>query len=797
MKALTLHTQSFSTIVKASVCIALSATLLTHAANLTTGKRIYPSYRGQPLSHNNVDNISLIGDPGFTYGIYIGDSPEHLEAGDITLLNTGNIQTTGVASLLIYANSGRGNISIGNDSSPISGTLLGGNAHGVHAFTSGGGSITIRSAASITVAGRATHGILAEVSKPAATSITGPINIVSSSNIAAGYIGISAKNYGIGSSTINSSGNINISGSTIDYTYGLVACIFSQDSSNNIELTASNTIEVQAGTSGGTCLHTNNYGSGKATINSTATLTARGLDSNGIECVTSNYLVPPEVEINNSGDITADRFGIVTIASSNIQGLVNISNSGDITVTQSDGAGIRIHSAATSGTVTNSGKISSPADAIQVDGDNIVVILDGGESDGLITGDVALNGTGNTLKIPGNNSQIVVGNVNLSAADSAYDVTYTDANFGLLTVNSANITDATLIINETGQPPVIGNTYTILQSAAGNTITGTFKDLPENSTIDIAGARFLINYHNGAKVTLSPLSLTVVPATFAAPTLSGGTITVNALGMNGNYYTLYSSTGLFSPAPQWAPVAGVAGRVGEDGTFTMSFAKTADATSRFYRILTSATALNGNTINTDTKYSTNVIGWYDVTLPARQRRLVANQLASPTAPTLANRFASLPTGTTAEKQEGDGWVSARFMAGAWNADFSVPRGDAVLIYNPQSTATNITFVGEAAPIAKTTRSISPGLRTFAGLAPLGQTTGDMGIRPSAGDLVEIYDDTGDFLATRYMGGAWNAGSAFLDIGKGGFITGRIVKNWYQEITVSVDSIQVEHDFGQE
>lgn len=186
----------------------------------------------------------------------------------------------------------------------------------------------------------------------------------------------------------------------------------------------------------------------------------------------------------------------------------------------------------------------------------------------------------------------------------------------------------------------------------------------------------------------------VQPATFAEPALSGSTVTVDALGLAGNYYALYSSTNLIGNAASWT-YAGATGQIAVNGTTTLSFTK-GSGNEVFYRIVTSATPLDGVTINADAKYSTNVCAFYTISVPAGATRMVSMQVqkANYRVNTL---FSAAPNGTSVSLYSRSGVagaVSNKVSGVAWtNTTLAVSFGTIATVKAPAANPVNVTIAG--------------------------------------------------------------------------------------------------------
>ncbi|RRJ99155.1 hypothetical protein Ga0100230_013050 [Opitutaceae bacterium TAV3] len=291
-------------------------------------------------------------------------------------------------------------------------------------------------------------------------------------------------------------------------------------------------------------------------------------------------------------------------------------------------------------------------------------------------------------------------------------------------------------------------------------------------------------------------------ATLGEPSISGNTVTMDVLGTVGNYYALYASQDLLGNAASWSFVSGTAGQVASDGTATLTFTKSA-ATAEFYRLVTSATALDGTTINADAKYSSNVAGRYAVTIPANGLKLISQQLIS-SKTTVQQLFAALPNRSMVTVQNietGEFYpASVRASIGAgWSngGDRAVQSGYAVVARNGStSAAVTLDFAG-IVPVAAKTYTIVAGRELLMGvqypvavIAP--ETVGYVRARLDSFNKQSGADDVYITYVVNTFSN-WPAGGApAFGIGEGFYFTGNTSKTWVQPaLTLSEDSIEIE------
>ncbi|WP_081722159.1 FG-GAP repeat protein [Geminisphaera colitermitum] len=314
-----------------------------------------------------------------------------------------------------------------------------------------------------------------------------------------------------------------------------------------------------------------------------------------------------------------------------------------------------------------------------------------------------------------------------------------------------------------------------------------------------------IDAENGY-IVIRPKAAAVVAtaATLGEPGISGNTVTMDVLGTVGNYYALYASQDLLSNAASWSFVSGTAGQIATDGTATVTFTKSA-ATAEFYRLVTSATALDGTTINADAKYSSNVAGRYDVVIPAGGKKLVGHQLIS-SKTTVSELFAALPNRSSVNVQnieEGASYgqfytVSSKSALGAWtNGNRVVQPGYAVAATNGNTTASVVISFGGIVPNTAQTYTIKQGQKLLMGVHyPVGVTTPEeVGYTRAARDVFNKQVGAADTYTVYPVNamGSWASGSKpAFSIGEGFYFTGDTNKTWVQPaLNISEDSIEIQ------
>jgi len=191
-------------------------------------------------------------------------------------------------------------------------------------------------------------------------------------------------------------------------------------------------------------------------------------------------------------------------------------------------------------------------------------------------------------------------------------------------------------------------------------------------------------------------------------------------------------------------------------------------------------------------YSVNVVGYYNVTVPASGNFIIANQLNT-TNNTLQGLIPIANDGDGFFKYAG-GYSGATYdgLGGAWTANFPIPVGQGGMFHNSSSTTPEVlTFVGEVL------QNTSPGLQNDipvgnsirASMVPQqGKATADLGVPAEDGDGIFVYN--GGYSGSVYdgLGGDWTVpGGPELLVGQGFFFkkaaTSTASTSWLRSFTV--------------
>lgn len=183
-------------------------------------------------------------------------------------------------------------------------------------------------------------------------------------------------------------------------------------------------------------------------------------------------------------------------------------------------------------------------------------------------------------------------------------------------------------------------------------------------------------------------------------------------------------------------------------------------------------------------YSLNVVGYYNVTVPAGKYAMVANQLVG-TNYTVASVLAGVPAGTTVMK-----WTGTIFSPNTLDPDFgwddpemTLGPGEAAFVKNNGANPFTITFVGEvnqATNALTFTDSVYKMASVFTPQA--GKITTDFGFPAASGDTVMQW--TGSIYSPYVYDPdfGWDP-EPTLAVGEGFFVKAKGTKTWTRSFTV--------------
>jgi hypothetical protein len=187
-------------------------------------------------------------------------------------------------------------------------------------------------------------------------------------------------------------------------------------------------------------------------------------------------------------------------------------------------------------------------------------------------------------------------------------------------------------------------------------------------------------------------------------------------------------------------------------------------------------------------YSLNVVGYYNVTVPAGKLKIIANQLNT----TNMNLSAIIPATAVPEGSQVFKWTGGGFgtialqEGGEWDKDLAMPLGDAFFFMNNAPTDVTLTFVGEVAQAQGSTwltNNMPATLNLESSMVPQAGELSAMGIPAEEGDQIYFwnYQTASYSRIALFEGGEWDK-SVAVDVGEGFFRRGS-EKAWARNFTV--------------
>jgi hypothetical protein len=186
-------------------------------------------------------------------------------------------------------------------------------------------------------------------------------------------------------------------------------------------------------------------------------------------------------------------------------------------------------------------------------------------------------------------------------------------------------------------------------------------------------------------------------------------------------------------------------------------------------------------------YSLNVVGYYNITVPANGFALIANQLNT-TNNTLAGLLPSVPEGTVVYKWTGTTFAISTFEEGEWNQNFTLNPGEGAFIKNPLPTSPlTITFVGDVLQ-GSLTNPIPVGFSIRSSMVPQAGGVSSV-LRLPVANNDTVYRWTGSTYAIstwEEIGpgqGDWSAGEPTVQVGEAFFVRKNAPAQWIRSFTV--------------
>jgi hypothetical protein len=167
-------------------------------------------------------------------------------------------------------------------------------------------------------------------------------------------------------------------------------------------------------------------------------------------------------------------------------------------------------------------------------------------------------------------------------------------------------------------------------------------------------------------------------------------------------------------------------------------------------------------------YSLNVVGYYNVPVPANQLVMIANQLNT-TNNTLGSLLPAVPAGSQLYKYSGSYSIyTFDDLSGAWDdASATLNPGEGCFFRSP--TATTLTFVGEVMQGSLTNTFPLNALSMRSSMVPQqGAASGLLGVPAEPGDQLYKYSAGYTLYTFDDLSGAWDPSDPTINVGEAFF-----------------------------
>jgi len=184
-------------------------------------------------------------------------------------------------------------------------------------------------------------------------------------------------------------------------------------------------------------------------------------------------------------------------------------------------------------------------------------------------------------------------------------------------------------------------------------------------------------------------------------------------------------------------------------------------------------------------YSLNVVGYYNVTVPANSFYMIANQLDTANN-TIGALMPSVPPNTEFYKYAG-GYTSYLFdeLDLAWTPDgnATLNPGEGGFIKNPTASPMTITFVGEVKQ-GELTNPLPQGFAIRSSIVPqAGKVTTDLGLPAAANDELYTYNNGYTAYLFDELDLAWTPTEPTVVVGQAFFVKKQAAASWVRTFNV--------------
>jgi hypothetical protein len=186
-------------------------------------------------------------------------------------------------------------------------------------------------------------------------------------------------------------------------------------------------------------------------------------------------------------------------------------------------------------------------------------------------------------------------------------------------------------------------------------------------------------------------------------------------------------------------------------------------------------------------YSLNVVGYYNVTVPANGFAMVANQLST-TNNTLKGVIPTAPDGCKFYKYNA-GWTTFTYdeLEPGWtpNGDVAFAPGEGGMFRNTTASPLTLTFVGEVMQ-GSLTNNLPAGYAVVSSKVPQAQTLADMGLPGVDGDKAYVYNSGYTTFTYDELEPGWTPGATAgptIPVGQAFFVRKGAPASWVRNFTV--------------
>lgn len=192
-------------------------------------------------------------------------------------------------------------------------------------------------------------------------------------------------------------------------------------------------------------------------------------------------------------------------------------------------------------------------------------------------------------------------------------------------------------------------------------------------------------------------------------------------------------------------------------------------------------------------YSPNICGWYQVTVPAKEKKVIGSQLLGASTQ-VTDLFGVLDRRSSVVVFMNDTFIATtrHSITGRWSIDYlAMNPGEAAEVYNGGEADVTLTFVGDVVP-SKTFSFLAEQARFACSVIPIALTTPEkMGYTRNKQDLVTKYENASYIgYEVHRITGLWSSGPPSFEIGEGMMYTLKAASAWTQEASSSIDSLVV-------